>query len=113
MRWHHEQWVSEENILSHPADSIIWKDFDANYPHFESDSRNIRLDLATDGFNPFSNLSTSYSMWPVMLVVYNVLPWKCMKEPFIFMLLLIPHLKAPSNEIDIYLRSLIDDLQEL
>ena len=36
-----------------------------------------------------------------------------MKEPFIFMSLLISDLKAPDNKIDIYLRSLIDDLKEL
>ena len=36
-----------------------------------------------------------------------------MKEPFISMSLLIPGLKVPGNEIDVYLRSLIDDLNEL
>ena len=30
-----------------------------------------------------------------------------------FISLLIPHPKAPDNEIDVYLRSLIDDLKEL
>ena len=113
MRWHYEQWISEENILSHPTDSLIWKDFDAKHLHFASDPRNIRLSLATDGFNPFGNLSTSYSMWPVMLDVYNVLPWECMKEPFIFMPLLIPGPKISGNEIDVCLRPLIDDLKEL
>ena len=36
-----------------------------------------------------------------------------MKEPFIFMSLLISDLKASDNEIDVYLRSLVDDLKEL
>ena len=74
MRWHHEQRVAEENILSHPADSIAWRDFDARHPNFVTDPRNIRLGLATDGFNPFDNISTSYSMWSVMLIPYNVSP---------------------------------------
>ena len=74
MRWHYEQRVPEENILSHPIDSLVWKDFDAKHPHFVSDPCNIPLGLATDGFNFFGNLSTSYSMWPVMVVVYNVSP---------------------------------------
>ena len=72
MRWHHEQRVSKENKLSHPTDSVVWKDFDAKYPLFASDLCNIQLGLAIDRFNSFGNLSTSYSMWPVMLVVYNV-----------------------------------------
>ena len=69
IRWHYEQWISEEDILSHPTDSLVWKDFDAKYA---SDPHNIWLDLAIDEFNPFGNMSTSYSIWPVMLVVYNV-----------------------------------------
>ena len=36
-----------------------------------------------------------------------------MKESFIFMSLLILSPKASGNEINIYLRSLIDDLKEL
>ena len=103
----------EENILSHPIDSLVWKDFDAKHLHFVSDPCNIRLDLATDEFNPFSNLSASYSMWPVMLVIYNVSLWKCMKESFIFMSLLILGPKISGNEIDVYLQSLINDLKEL
>ena len=45
MRWHYEQRVLEENILTHLADSLVWKDFDAKHPHFASDLRNIRLGL--------------------------------------------------------------------
>ena len=78
-----------------------------------SDLCNIRLGLATDGFNLFDNLNTFYNMWPVMLVVYNISSWKCMKESFIFMSLLIPDPKVLDNEIDVYLRPLIDDLKEL
>ena len=37
MRWYYEQRVLEESILSHPTDSLVWKDFDAKYPHFVSD----------------------------------------------------------------------------
>ena len=52
-------------------------------------------------------------MWPMMLVIYNVSPLKCIKESFIFMSLLILDLKALGNEIDVYLQLLIDDLNEL
>ena len=45
MRWRYEQQVPEENILSHLADSLVWKDFDAKHPHFASDLRNIMLGL--------------------------------------------------------------------
>ena len=42
---------------------------------------------------------------------YTFKAWKCMK-PFTFLSLLIPSLKYPSKEIDIYLQPLIDELNE-
>ncbi|XP_020271854.1 uncharacterized protein LOC109847022 [Asparagus officinalis] len=58
-------------------------------------------------------MSTSYSMWPVMLVPYNLPPWKCMKGVYSMMSLLIPGPRAPGKDIDVYLRPLIDELKEL
>lgn len=112
MRWHKEKRVEDE-ILRHPADGEEWKNFDQRHPMFSQDARNVRLGLATDGFNPFGNMSTSYSMWPVIVMPYNLPPWKCMKEPFCMMSLLIPGKTAPGKEIDVYLRPLIDELKEL
>jgi len=34
------------------------KKFDDEFPEFGKESRNIRLGLATDGMNPFGNMST-------------------------------------------------------
>ncbi|GJY77675.1 RNA-directed DNA polymerase, eukaryota [Tanacetum coccineum] len=68
--------------------------------------------LAADGFNPFGNLSQSYSMWPVILTTYNLPPWLCMKESSFMLTLLIPILKSPGKDIDVYLRPLINDLKD-
>ncbi|KAL6312664.1 hypothetical protein AAG906_018929 [Vitis piasezkii] len=75
--------------------------------------RNVRLGLASDGFNPFGNMSISYSMWPVVLIPYNLPPWMCMKQTFFMLSLLIPGPTAPGNDIDIYLQPLIDELNDL
>ena len=91
----------------------MWKEFDKEHAWFVEDSRNVRLVLASDGFNPFGNMSTSYSTWPVILMPYNLLPWRCMKDAYMMLSLLIPGPKAPGNKIDVYLRPLVDDLQEL
>ncbi|KAL0427633.1 UNVERIFIED_CONTAM: hypothetical protein Slati_2938100 [Sesamum latifolium] len=99
MRWHAEKRIDVEGSLSHPADSIAWKDFDKQYPDFARDPRNIRLDLATDGFNSFGNMSTSYSMWPVILIPYNMPLYKYMKDEFFMMPLLIPGPRAPGKDI--------------
>ena len=73
----------------------------------------MRLALTTDGFNPFGTMSNNYSMWPVVLVPYNMPSWKCMKESFFMMSLLIPRPQAPGKDMDIYFPPLIDELKEL
>ncbi|XP_042950023.1 uncharacterized protein LOC122282129 [Carya illinoinensis] len=113
MRWHVEERVDDPNFMRHPADSTVWKDFDNKHPWFAQDPRNVRLGLASDGFNPFNNMSKPYSIWPVLLVSYNLPPWLCMKDPYVMMSLLIPGPKAPRNDIDVFLRPLIDELTEL
>ena len=112
MRWHKEENV-DDGLLKHPSDSMAWKSFDVKHPSFASDYRNVRFGLASDGFNPFGNMSSSYSVWPVVLVPYNLPLWLCMKQPYIMMALLIPGKNSPGNDIDVYLQPLIDELKEL
>ncbi|XP_040994342.1 uncharacterized protein LOC121240884 [Juglans microcarpa x Juglans regia] len=113
MRWHVEERVDDPNFMRHLANSRVWKDFDNKYDWFAQDPRNVRLGLASDGFNPFNNMSKPYSIWPVLLVPYNLPPWSCMKDPYLMMSLLIPGPKALGNDIDVFLRPLIDELTEL
>ncbi|KAM6587737.1 hypothetical protein CsatA_010342 [Cannabis sativa] len=113
MRWHKEKRVDTEGVLIHPADAEAWKDFDKQYPDFAKEPRNIRLGFATDGFNPFGDLSNSYSMWPVILMPYNMPPWICMKRESLMMVVLIPGRRAPGKDIDVYLQPLIEELKEL
>ncbi|XP_042974900.1 uncharacterized protein LOC122306541 [Carya illinoinensis] len=113
MRWHRDQRMNEHGVLRHPADSEVWKAFDQQYSWFAQDSRNVRLGLASDGFNPFNNLSKPYSIWLVILVPYNLPPWLCTKDQFFMTSLLIPGPRSPGNEIDVYLQPLIDELIDL
>ena len=99
--------------MRHPVGSLSWKRFDSLNPTFALEHRNVRLGLACDGFNPFRNMSISHSTWPIVLILYNLPPWMCMKQSFFMLSLLIPGPTAPGNDIDIYLQPLIDELQEL
>ncbi|KAK4428703.1 hypothetical protein Salat_1170100, partial [Sesamum alatum] len=92
---------------------LMLKRFDEQYLHFAQDPRNVKLGLATDGFTSWSNLGNSYSMWPVILVPYNLPLYECMKEEYLMMSLLIPGPRAPGKDIDVYLRPLIDELREM
>ncbi|XP_074378204.1 uncharacterized protein LOC141719730 [Apium graveolens] len=52
MTWHETE-REQDGKLRHPADSQTWKNVDQEWPDFASESRNLRLALSSDGFNPF------------------------------------------------------------
>nr|GEZ44081.1 hypothetical protein [Tanacetum cinerariifolium] len=74
--------------MQHSVNGRAWKKFDTKYLDFAKEPRNVRLELAADGFNPFGNLKSSFMLT-----------------------LLIPGPKSPGKDIDVYLRPLIEDLK--
>ncbi|KAL5542684.1 hypothetical protein UlMin_010394 [Ulmus minor] len=113
MRWHSTRKSKDNDVMRHPVDGKSWQEFDKRHPQFAGDVRNVRLGLAADGFNPFGNMSLSYSMWPVVLTTYNLPPWICMKAEYLMLSLLIPGPQSPGKDMDVFLRPLIDELKEL
>ncbi|CAL8117665.1 unnamed protein product [Prunus armeniaca] len=107
MRWHYEERV-KDGVLRHPTDSEAWKSLDRIHESFGNESCNVRLGLATDGFNPFGNMSVKNSLWPILLFPYNLPPWMLMKEPYLYQ-----EKKDPGQDIDVYMRPLIYELQDL
>jgi hypothetical protein len=99
--------------MSHPADGEAWQDFAKEFLDFIEDARNLRLSLATDGFNPFLENNTKYSMRPVFVVPYNLPPWECMEESNFMMALLIPGPASRGKDFDPFLEPLVEDLLEL
>ncbi|XP_060208827.1 uncharacterized protein LOC132636136 isoform X2 [Lycium barbarum] len=75
MRWHSVD-CHKDGLLRHPRDAEAWKKFDFTFPEFSQDPRNVRLALASDGFNPFGHMSANHSIWPVVLIPYNTPPWE-------------------------------------
>jgi len=112
LRWHKED-HKIDNMLRHPADGSQWRAIDNEFLDFADDARNLRFALSTDGMNPFSEQSSSHNTWLVTLCIYNLPPWLCMKRKFIMMSVLIQRPKQPGNDIDVYLRPLVEELQLL
>ena len=75
--------------------------------------RNVRLGLATDGFNPFGNMKINYRTWPVILMVYNLPPGLCMQQSYMMMSLLIEGPIGSKHNTDVYLQPLIEELKML
>ena len=111
-RWHKEGRV-DDGVMRHPADSEAWKYFDDKNSKFADEPRNVRLCLSSDGFQPYTNMRTSYSIWPVFLVPLNLPPWMCMKQQNVMLSMLIPGPDGPGDAIDIYLQPLVEELIEL
>jgi hypothetical protein len=112
-KWHKEKRVAQSGILRHPADGEAWKHFDKEFGWFASDARNIRLGIATDGFNPYGNMSSSYSMWPVFVIPYNFPPWMCVDQSNFMMSLLIPGKGSPGKDFHVFMQPLIKDMMKL
>jgi hypothetical protein len=59
-------------------------------------------------------MSTTYSIWAVMLLtVYNLPSWMCLKSPNLMLSQIIPGSSDPGKNIDVYLQPLVDDLKDL
>jgi hypothetical protein len=86
-----------------------------NYPYktIDDDARNLRLAITNSGFNPFGNFSTTYSMWPVLVVPLNLSPWQRANPSNSFMSLLILGPKSLGKDFDLFLEPLIEELVQL
>ena len=113
MTWHGHN-VSSDGKMRGPCDSPQWEHIRAKHSEFEADHRNIHLGLCADGVNPHSQKRSTHSLWPVLLLNYNIPPWLTIKKFFIMLVLLIPGPESvTSDRIDVYLTPLIEELREL
>jgi hypothetical protein len=112
MTWHQSH-DAVDGVMVHPSDGEAWKHFNSVHPHFSVESRNVRLGLCTNGFNPFGSFVAPYSCWPVILTVYNLPPGLCMRPKFMFLSTVIPGPSSPGRNIDVCLQPLIDKLAQL
>jgi hypothetical protein len=58
-------------------------------------------------------MNVSYSVWPFILIPYNLPPWVCMKQSNFILSVLFLGKRALGKDIDVYMQLVIDDLFEL
>ena len=93
----------EGGVMSHCLDSLAWKHLDQTQPSFAAESQNVRLGLCTDALQQFGQSGLKYSSWPVIVTLYNLPPWMCMKEEYMFLTLIVPGMKNPKDKLDVFL----------
>jgi hypothetical protein len=60
------------------------------WPIFKEEPRNVRLLLAVDDVNPFGELRSTYSVWPVFVINNNLPPWMSIKREHTMLAMIVP-----------------------
>ena len=72
-----------------PADGTAFKDIEEKWPHFKEEPRNLRISLVADGVNPFAQMKSIYTMWPIFVINNNIPPWLSIKREHIMLSMII------------------------
>ena len=87
---YHAKNTSEDGVLWMHADDSALKNIEEKWPIFKDEPRNVILSLAADGFNPFGELRSTYSMWLVFVINNNLPPWMTIKREHTMLAMIIP-----------------------
>jgi hypothetical protein len=93
--------------------SVLQKALDNFDPDFARDARNVRIELAIDGFTPFIESAASYSCWPVFAITYNLLLALGMKYEHMFLCLIVPGPDSTGPQLNVMMQPLIEEFRQL
>jgi hypothetical protein len=78
--------------------------------NFKDEPHSIRFGLAIDGVCPFSFLSSNYSVFQVVLIVYNIPPWMSVRKEHLILTLIILRKHQVKNMV-VYIETFIDEMK--
>ena len=73
-----------------PTDGSTLNYIEEKWPIFKEEPRNVRLSLAADGVNPFGELRSTYSVWPIFVINNNLPPWMLIKRKHTMLAMIVP-----------------------
>jgi hypothetical protein len=73
-----------------PADGSLFREIEEKWADFKDKPRNVRLSLTTDGVNPFRELRSIYSVWPIFVINNKIPPWMSIKREHIMLTMIVP-----------------------
>ena len=71
---YHAKKKSEDGVLRMPTDGSALNNIEEKWSIFKDEPRNVRLSLEANGFNPFGELHSTYSVWRVFVINNNLPP---------------------------------------
>jgi hypothetical protein len=78
-----------DGVLRMPADGSSFREIEGKWADFKYEPRNVRLSLAVDGVNPFRELRSIYSVWPIFVINNNIPPWMSIKRDHIMLTMIV------------------------
>jgi hypothetical protein len=82
--------ISGYGVLRMPVDGSTFREIEEKWAYFKDEPRNVRLSLAADGVNPFRELRSIYSVWPIFVINNNIPPWMSIKREHIMLTMIVP-----------------------
>jgi hypothetical protein len=92
-----------------PCGSKVWEHVEHKWHDFQKELHHLRIGLAMDRVNPFSNQNTNYLLWLVCIIIYNIPPWMITKKTFILISSIVLG-KSQVKKMDVYMQPLVDEL---
>ena len=71
---------SQDDVLQIPTYGSAFRCIEEKWPIFKEEPLNVKLSLAADGVNPFGEIRSTYSVWPVFVINNNLPPWMSIKR---------------------------------
>jgi hypothetical protein len=72
--------------LVHPSDGEAWTCFDDIHCEKADEAHNVRVALATDGFNSYGMMAAPYTCWHMFVIPLNLLPGVCFQRQHILVI---------------------------
>ena len=66
---YHARNRSGDGVLRMPADGFAFREIEEKWAYFKDEHHNVRLSLATDIVNPFRDIRSIYSVWPIFFSI--------------------------------------------
>ena len=108
MTWHKNGTRYNPDKMVHPSDGEAWTRFDDKHREKADEARNVRVALATDGFNPYGLMAAPYTCWPVFVIPLNLPPGVSFQRHNVFLSLIIPG--HPGSNMGVFMEPVIDEL---
>ena len=77
---YHAKNKSEDDVLRIPTDGYEFRYIKEKWPIFKEEPRNVELPFVADGVNPFGDLRSTHSVWPIFVINNNLPPWMSIKR---------------------------------